>query len=465
MKPAFRIELKRDLGPWAAASIVIGTVIGSGIFLVPHDMILRVGTPGWVFVVWIFGGLLTLAGALSYAELAAAIPEAGGEYAYLREAYGPLWGFLYSWTQMWVAKSGSIATLATGFFYYLANFFPALDGVFYRLPLPLGPHGAPLDLHWGQLLAIGLIAALAWLNYFGVKLGGDVQVAVTTVKVVLIAGIVVAGLGFGSPHAAAPVSTVPLTAAGFFAALVAALWAYDGWNNVAMVASEVRDPQRNLPRALIGGTLAVIAIYLLANAAYFRVLSPVEVGASPRVAGEMMRRILGSAGAGGVSIAAMISIFAALNGSILTGSRVPYAAARQGYFFRAIARVDEKHRTPGVSILALSAWSALLVLSGSYRQLFTYVIFASWILYGMATAAVIVLRIKRPDLPRPYRTFGYPVVPILFVLVAGVFIISTLWDSPRESIMGIALILLGLPFYAYWSHRRSGSAIEGTAVE
>jgi APA family basic amino acid/polyamine antiporter len=465
MKPAFRIELKRDLGPWAAASIVIGTVIGSGIFLVPHDMILRVGTPGWVFVVWIFGGLLTLAGALSYAELAAAIPEAGGEYAYLREAYGPLWGFLYSWTQMWVAKSGSIATLATGFFYYLANFFPALDGVFYRLPLPLGPHGAPLDLHWGQLLAIGLIAALAWLNYFGVKLGGDVQVAVTTVKVVLIAGIVVAGLGFGSPHAAAPVSAVPLTAAGFFAALVAALWAYDGWNNVAMVASEVRDPQRNLPRALIGGTLAVIAIYLLANAAYFRVLSPVEVGASPRVAGEMMRRILGAAGAGGVSIAAMISIFAALNGSILTGSRVPYAAARQGYFFRAIARVDEKHRTPGVSILALSAWSALLVLSGSYRQLFTYVIFASWILYGMATAAVIVLRIKRPDLPRPYRTFGYPVVPILFVLVAGVFIISTLWDSPRESIMGIALILLGLPFYAYWSHRRSGSAIEGTAVE
>jgi len=465
MKPAFRIELKRDLGPWAAASIVIGTVIGSGIFLVPHDMILRVGTPGWVFVVWIFGGLLTLAGALSYAELAAAIPEAGGEYAYLREAYGPLWGFLYSWTQMWVAKSGSIATLATGFFYYLANFFPALDGVFYRLPLPLGPHGSPLDLRWGQLLAIGLIAALAWLNYFGVKLGGDVQVAVTTVKVVLIAGIVVAGLGFGSPHAAAPVSAVPLTAAGFFAALVAALWAYDGWNNVAMVASEVRDPQRNLPRALIGGTLAVIAIYLLANAAYFRVLSPVEVGASPRVAGEMMRRILGSAGAGGVSIAAMISIFAALNGSILTGSRVPYAAARQGYFFRAIARVDEKHRTPGVSILALSAWSALLVLSGSYRQLFTYVIFASWILYGMATAAVIVLRIKRPDLPRPYRTFGYPVVPILFVLVAGVFIISTLWDSPRESIMGIALILLGLPFYAYWSHRRSGSAIEGTAVE
>ena len=464
MKPAFPIELKRELGPWAAASIVVGTVIGSGIFLVPHDMILRVGKPGWVFVVWIFGGLLTLAGALSYAELAAAIPEAGGEYAYLREAYGPLWGFLYSWTQMWLAKSGSIATLATGFFYYLANFFPSLDGVFYRLPLPLGPHGAPLDFRWGQLLAIGLIAALAWLNYFGVKLGGEVQVAVTAVKVVLIAGIIAAGLGFGSPHAHAPVSAAPLTAAGFFAALVAALWAYDGWNNVAMVASEVRDPQRNLPRALVGGTLAVIAIYLLANAAYFRVLSPAAVGASPRVAGEMMRRILGAAGAGGVSIAAMISIFAALNGSILSGSRVPYAAARQGYFFRAIARVNDKHRTPGVSILALSAWSALLVLSGTYSQLFTYVIFASWILYGMTAAAVIVLRIKRPDLHRPYRTLGYPVVPILFIVVASVFIVSTLWDSPRESITGITLIVLGLPFYAYWRRRIGATAIESTAL-
>lgn len=463
MKPAFRIELKRDLGSWAAASIVVGTVIGSGIFLVPHDMILRVGTPGWIFVVWIFGGLLTLAGALSYAELAAAIPEAGGEYAYLREAYGPVWGFLYSWTQMWVAKSGSIATMATGFFYYLANFFPSLDGVFYRLPLPLGPHGAPLDFRWGQLLGIALIAALAWLNYFGVKLGGEVQTAVTAVKVGLIAAIIVAGLGFGNPHAPSPGSEAPLTAAGFFAALVAALWAYDGWNNVAMVASEVRDPQRNLPRALVGGTLAVIAIYLLANAAYFRVLSPAEVGANPRVAGEMMRRILGDAGAGGVSIAAMISIFASLNGSILSGSRVPYAAARQGYFFSAIARVSETYRTPGVSILALSAWSSVLVLSGTYRQLFTYVIFASWILYGMTGAAVIILRIKRPDLRRPYRTPGYPAVPILFVLVAGVFIVSTLWDSPRESLMGIALILLGLPFYAYWSRRLHSEATAGTA--
>jgi len=446
-------ELKRDLGPWAAASIVVGTVIGSGIFLVPHDMVLRVGTPRMVFVVWIFGGLLSLAGSLLYAELAAAIPEAGGEYAYLREAYGPVWGFLYSWTQMWVAKSGSLAAFATGFFYYLTNFFPGLDTVFYRLPLPLGPHGGPLEFRYGQLLAMALIFSLAWLNYYGVKLGGEVQVAVTVLKVALIAAIIIAGLGFGTPHAPAAPSAAPLTAAGFFAALAAAFWAYDGWNNVAMVASEVRHPQRNLPRALIGGTLAVIAIYLLANFAYFHVLTPREVAANPRVAGEMMRHILGPGGANAVSIAAMISIFAALNGSILSGARVPYAAARDGYFFRRFATVNPSHRTPSVSILALSVWAALLVLSGGYRELFTLVIFPSWIIYGMTAAAVIVLRKKRPDLPRPYRTIGYPVIPILFILGAFAFIVSTLRDSPRESLLGIGLILLGLPFYWYWRRR------------
>jgi len=450
MEQSARGELKRELGSWAAASIVVGTVIGSGIFLVPRAMVQRVGTPGWVFFIFVFGGLLSLAGSLSYSELAAALPEAGGEYVYLREAYGPLWGFLYSWTQMWVAKSGSIATLATGFFYYLTNFFPGLDRVFYTLPLPIGPGGGYLELRYGQLLAMALILALAWLNYFGVKLGGEVQIAVTAVKVALILSIIVAGLGFGAAHGPSTGPVAPLGPAGFFAALVAALWAYDGWNNVSMVASEVRDPQRNLPRALIWGTCAVIAIYLFANAAYFHVLTGQEVGASQRVAAEMMRRVLGDWGAAGVSVAAMISIFAALNGSILTGSRVPYAAARDGLFFKAIARVDHRYHTPAVSILSLSAWAALLVLSGRYEQLFTYVIFASWILYGMTAASVIVLRHKRPDLPRPYRTLGYPWVPGTFVLVALALIISTLLDSPRESFMGIGLIVLGLPFYFYW---------------
>jgi APA family basic amino acid/polyamine antiporter len=454
---ASRFDLKRDLGIWSAAAIVVGTVIGSGIFLVPNAMVKNVGSPGMVFAVWIFGGMLTLFGALSYAELAAALPQAGGEYVYLREAYGPLWGFIYGWTQMWVAKSGSIATLAAGFVIYLSNFRPELDTVWMVVPLPLGESGHPMEIRYGQLLGIGVIAVLALINYFGVKVGGNVQVTVTLVKVGLIAAIIVIGLGSGHGAAANFHTSIPAAGGitGFFAALVAALWAYDGWNNVSMVASEVRQPQRNLPLALIAGTVAVIAIYLLANLAYFYVLSANDVASTPRVAGEMMRRILGTPGAGAVSIAAMISIFAALNGSILSGSRVPFAMSRDRLFFRRVAFVHPRHRTPSVSILALSAWASLLVLSGRYDQLYTYVIFASVILYGMATAAVIVLRFKRPDMPRPYRTLGYPVVPIVFVLGIVCLVVSTLVKSPRESLLGLVLISLGLPLYFYWKRRPS----------
>ena len=442
-------ELRRDLGLAAAFAIVIGTVIGSGIFRVPQAMINSVGSVQLVFVVWVVGGALSLAGALTYAELAAAMPGAGGEYVYLTEAYGPLWGFLYSWTQMWVAKSGSIATLATAFFEYTAHFVPEFEKVWFAL--------GPFPIKYGQVFAMGLILALGLVNYVGVKIGGGVQVAVTVVKVGLIAFLIAAGLLYAHPTPAAlPIGAPPL-ATGFIAALVAALWAYDGWNNVGMVASEVKNPSRNLPLAIIGGTVAVIAIYMLANWAYFRVLTPAEVGAHKLVAAEMMQRVQGPAGAAAVSIAAMISIFAALNGSILTGARVPYAAARDGLFFRAAARVHPAFRTPGVSILMLTAWSSILVLSGKYEELFTYVIFASWILYAMATASVFVLRRKRPDLPRPYKTFGYPVVPLLFLAGAAVLEVSTLIHQPRESITGIVLILLGLPFYAYWRRKGTGA--------
>jgi APA family basic amino acid/polyamine antiporter len=451
-------ELKRDLGVWSAAAIVVGTVIGSAIFIVPRDMINNVGSPLMVFAVWIFGGMLSLFGALSYAELAAALPEAGGEYVYLREAYGPIWGFIYGWTQMWVAKSGSIATLATGFFIYLANFHPELERIWVVVPLPLGQSGQPLEIRYGQLLAMAVIAVLAVINYFGVKVGGNVQVAVTLVKVGLIAAIIVIGLGTGHGNAANYSTSVPAAGGitGFFAALVAALWAYDGWNNVSMVASEVQKPQRNLPLALIVGTLAVIALYLLTNLAYFYILPASAVASTGRVAGEAMRSILGAPGANAVSIAAMISIFAALNGSILSGSRVPFAMARDRLFFSRVSYVHPRHRTPSVSILALSAWAALLVLSGKYDQLYTYVIFASVILYGMATAAVVDLRFKQPDLERPYRTLGYPVVPVVFVLGITCLVISTLWKSPRESLMGLGLVALGLPFYFYWK-RRAGA--------
>jgi basic amino acid/polyamine antiporter, APA family len=448
--------LRRDLDIWGAAAIVVGTVIGSGIFLVPKAMVLRVGSPEMVFAVWVFGGLLTLFGALTYAELAAALPEAGGEYAYLREAYGPFFGFVYGWTQTWVAKSASIATLATALFYYLANFLPSLERTLATIPLPIGPGGGPLEIRAGQLFAMAVIIALGILNYFGVKLGGRIQVIVTVIKVTLIAGIVAIGLSSGQGSASNFGTSVSAAGGftGFFAALVAALWAYDGWNNVNMVASEVRNPQRNLPLALIAGTLLVIAIYIVTNVAYFYVLSSQEVATSDRVAAEMMRRILGPRGADAVSAAAMISIFAALNGSILAGSRIPYALARDGFFFKPYAKISPTYHTPGVALILLSAWSAVLVLSGRYEQLYTLVIFPSWILYAMATASVIVLRKKRPDLARPYRTIGYPVVPVLFVLVAGMLIISTLVESPRESLLGLVIILAGLPFYFHWKRRR-----------
>ncbi len=453
-------ELKRDLGTWPAMSIVVGTVIGSGIFLVPTSMIQKVGSVPMLFLVWVVGGALSLAGALSYAELAAALPEAGGEYVFLREAYGPLWGFIYSWTQMWVAKSGSIATLATAFFVYLSNFFSPLDAVIFTVPVPLGPQGGPMEIRWGQLASIVLIMLLAWLNYFGVKLGGNVQVAVTGIKVALIAVVIIAGLAVGHPHTAAAGAILPATFRGFVAALVAALWAYDGWNNVSMVSSEIRNPQKNLPLALIGGTLGVILIYMLANAAYFRMMTPHEVAGADRVAAEMMRKVWGNPGASAVSIAAMISIFAALNGSILTGARVPYAAAREGYFFAAVGRVHPEHHTPGISIFAMTAWASFLVLTGKYDDLFNLVIFASWILYGMTAAAVIVLRFRQPDLSRPYRTLGYPLVPILFVVGASILLVTTAINRPVESLKGIVLILIGLPFYFYWKRKQPRRAAE-----
>lgn len=457
-----RHNLRRELGAATATAIVVGTVIGSGIFLVPKQMVLALGSPGAVFAVWIFGGILTLFGALTYAELGAALPEAGGEYVYLREAYGPFWGFLYGWTQTWVAKSASIATLATAFFYYVSNFWPALERTLATIPLPIGPGGGPLTIQYGQVLAMATIALLALVNYFGVKVGGAVQLLVTVVKVGAILAVVAVGMFAGSGDSANLGSTT--TAAGgvtgFFAALVAALWAYDGWNNVSMVASEVKRPGRNLPLALIAGTVLVIVVYLVTNLAYFYVLTASEVAGSDRVAATMMDRVFGTVGANAVSMAAALSIFAALNGSILSGSRIPFALARDGVFFKPYAAVHAVHATPHISILLLSAWSAVLVLSGRYEDLYTLVILPSWILYAMAAASVLVLRKKRPDLQRPYRTIGYPIIPIVFVLVAILLIVSTAISSPRESVIGLVLILAGLPFYFRWKRVNLGRKVQ-----
>jgi APA family basic amino acid/polyamine antiporter len=458
--PPSEPTLRRALGLWASIAIVIGTAIGSGIFIVPAKMVRSVGSPSLVFGVWIFGGLLTLFGALTYAELSAALPDAGGEYVYLNAAYGPFWGFIYGWTQTWVAKSASIATLATGFFNYVAFFFPKLMLSFYAVPLPIGPGGQHLEIQYGQLLGIALILFLAGINYLGVRLGGQVQIAVTAVKLGLIVALIIAGLTWGGgtfAHVSDKIPANPGGLSGFFAALVAALWAYDGWNNAGMLGSEIENPQRNLPRALLVGTSLMIAIYLLTNLAYFYVLSGAEVGATPRVAAEAMQKVLGKSGASIVSIAAMISIFAALNGSILSGSRVPYAMARDGLFFRRMSRINPHFRTPGACIVLLGVVSSIILLSGRYDELATLVIFPSWILYGMTAASVIVLRIKRPEMNRPYRVPGYPLVPIFFVLVAVALLYSTLLNSPRESGIGLVLIIAGLPFYFYWKRRLPGN--------
>jgi amino acid transporter len=450
-------SLQRVLGLWSAVSIVIGTVIGSGVFLVPSTMIHFVGSVPMLFAVWVVAGLLTLFGALTYAELAAAMPEAGGEYVYLSAAYGPFWGYLYGWTSLWVAKSGSIATLAAGFYTYLTAFFPALGLSILVLPWHIGPGGSLLEIHYGQLIAIALILVLAAVNYVGVRSGGNVQVFVTVVKMALIAGIIVAGILFGKGdfgHFRGGIIGVG-GVAGFFAAMVSALWAYDGWNNVSMVSSEIRNPERNLPRALIFGTAAVMLTYILINIAYFYVLTPPQVAASHRVAADMMSHVYGRAAAGAVTVAVLISIFAALNGSILSGSRVPYAMARDGLFFRAAAVVHPKFRTPGNSMILLCLWSSIVVLSGWYDDLYNFVIFGSWILYLMTAVSLFVLRRKRPDLARPYRVTGYPLVPVLFVGVASFLLVSTFQARPRESLMGLGIMALSVPFYFYWKRRNA----------
>lgn len=445
--------LRRTLGLWPAMTIVIGTIIGSGIFLVPSAMIKAVGSPAMVFAVWIFGGILTLFGALSYAELAAAMPDSGGEFVYLGRAYGPIYGFMYGWSQTVVGKCASIAALGAALVIYLGDFFPALDRVWLHTSWPIGPAGAPFEIRFGQLVAMGFIALLTAVNYSGTRLGGRVQVAGTFLKMGLIAAIVLLGLTSPAGSVAnfgVATSAHPGGIAGFFSALVAALWAYDGWSNGPMIGGEIQHPEKNLPRALIGGTLIVLATYLLTNLAYFYMLSGPEVASSGRVATAAMRKVLGASGGSVVTVAAFISIFAGLNGMILSGARLPFAMARKGYFFSWAGRVDPKFGTPMGGLLFLGIFSSILLLSGRFEDLARMVIFSEWIFYAMTAFAVVALRRSEPSLARPYRVLGYPLVPCVFVLVAVGLLGSTLWAYPRESGLGLVLIAAGLPFYYHW---------------
>jgi APA family basic amino acid/polyamine antiporter len=446
-----RPSLSRDLGISHASAIVVGTIIGSGIFLVPAEMMQAVGSARLVYLAWIVGGALSLAGAITYAELGAMKPQAGGEYVYIRDAYGPLPGFLYAWTWFAVAKPASIATLTVGLVRILGT-FPAL--AFFNNAVV----SRPFVISYGQIAAILAAALITALNYIGIKRAGDFQLVFTLLKLVII--VAVSLLAFTAPSGtwhnfATTFAGATGGFAGFMAALVAALWAYDGWNDLNMVSGEIRDPGRAIPLALIVGAGAVAVLYMVTNAAVQYVLPAASIAASPRPMSQATAVAIGAWGAAIVSAGMAISIMVTLNGTIMSGARVPYAMSRDGYFFQSMAEVHPRFHTPSVAlILQLVLSIVLLLFAGSFRQLFSLAIFAEWLFYMIAASTVFVLRNKEPDRPRPYRTWGYPVVPAVFIIAAAVLLYYTFTENIRNSAWGVVVIASGLPIYWFFARKK-----------
>jgi len=455
MRNGAQNELVKGLGVFGATSVVAGTMIGTAIFVVPGTMLHQVGTPAMVLAVFVAAGVLSLFGALSYAELGAAMPEAGGEFVYMRRAYGPLFGFLYGWTQFIIAKTASIAAIATGFVIYLAYFFPRLRETLWGTSLRFGGHELELHLTGLQVGATVMVLLLSGLNVLGVRRSGAVQTLFTASKLLVLAVLIVLGLTYGRgswqgfrPFIAAGGHGGLLAAFGV--GTVSALWAYDGWNNLSMVAGEVKNPQRNVPLALIGGALLVLIVYVLVNLAYFYVLPASQVLGAKTVAADAARRIMGSAGGAFIAVGVMISTFATLNGSILSGSRIPYATAREGLFPAALGDVNPRFHTPAVSLVWQAVIAGLFALTGGYESLYTKAIFSEFLFYALCTAGVFVLRRREPDLPRPYRTWGYPLVPAAFVILAVCLLVNTFWQQRADSMWGVVLVGSGIPAYWIW---------------
>jgi APA family basic amino acid/polyamine antiporter len=455
-EPPFpRPELSRDLGVSHASAVVVGTIIGSGIFLVPAEMMQAVGSARLVYLAWVVGGLLSFAGALTYAELGAMKPQAGGEYVYVRDGYGPLAGFLYAWTWFVIAKPASVATVVVGLVRILGTFpvFSFFSANFISFPFAVT---------WGQVVAIAAAILISLLNYLGVKKAGEFQLVFTLLKVAIILGIVAvcfSGLGNvtgrGWSNFAGSFADAKGGIAGFMAALVAALWAYDGWNDLNMVAGEVKRPERNIPIALIAGVATVGLLYVLVNAAVQYVLPANAIAMSARPASDAVALVMGRVGAGIVSAGMALSMLVTLNGTIMSGARVPYAVARDGYFFRALAEVSPRFHTPSVAILVQAVLSILLLLVGAnFRQLFSLAIFAEWLFYMIAASTVFVFRWREPGAVRGYRTWGYPVVPALFVAVAAALLAYTFRNDWPNSGYGVLVILAGIPVFAYFSFLR-----------
>ena len=433
--PGLDRGLDRGLGAWAASALVVGTIIGTGVFLKTAVMTQLGGSAGWVLVAWASAGALSLAGALTYAELGAMLPEAGGEYVYLREGYGRGLGFLYGWTRFWIGAPGSIAAYAVGTATFIGD----------RLPIT----GVPL--------AILVIAMFTAINCANVRAGGRLMTALTALKVALILGLAFGAL-FGATHGewARVVATGGFPGWSPFGAMIlAALWAYDGWNNLPMAAGEVRDPGRVLPRALVLGSLGVFAIYALINVAYFYALPIADVASSsstlyphaPPIAEKVASQFLGTTTQVVLAGAMALSALSALNGSILTNARIPYAMALDRLMPRVLAKLSARGRVPIVAVIVQGVWSSVLAASGKFDELTNAVVFASWLFYALNAGSVILLRRRAPERPRPFRVPGYPVVPIVFVVLAALLLANSLFTAPKESAFGVAVMVLGGAWY------------------
>jgi len=456
-------HLVRGLGLWSATAIVIGDMIGTGIFLVPSDMARVVGSPAMVFAAWILGGVIVLFGAFCYAELGAAFPKAGGNYVYLDRGLGSLWGFLFGWMSSFLERPVAMATLAAGFLRFSGFLFPAVATPLFSWHI--GRYYFIFTV--AQPLAALVVVAVTAINYLSVRFGGSVQVLLTSLKMGTIVVIVLGGMLFAK-HAV--VRAAPLVAPlGFGAigavltALVPAMWAYNGFNDLGDLGEEIVQPEKNIPRAIILGLLTVGGLYLLANVVYFHVLPLEELAQSRHVASDVVQSFAGSRGAVWLTVAMAISALGALHVVVLTGARIPYAMARDGVFFQFAKRIHPSFRTPSGSLIFLGSIGALLTLTGTYEELYSLFVFAVWIFFALTAIALLRLRKQEPDLPRPFRTWAYPWTPIIF-LVAAIALTVNLWMvRPVRSSLGLAAILAGIPCFYYW--RKSPRVSAGTTKD
>jgi APA family basic amino acid/polyamine antiporter len=459
-------SLLRALTLTDAIALVVGTVIGTGVFLKTAVMTQQLGRPSLVLLAWIAAGLLSLAGALAYAELGAMFPHAGGEYVYIGKAYGEAPAFLYGWMQFSVAGAGGMAGISTGFAIFLSALIPMGNPWVEQTFQVLGQ-----EIHWRlgltQLVAVGAIVFFSVINCFGAALGGRVQTLLTVTKLlgiaVIVVGVFILSQGASWSHLGMSAQTSQLNGiSAFGAAMMAALWAYNGWYLLPVCAGEVRDPQRNVPRGLIFGMFAIIATYLLANLAYFYALPLTEITSANStaypsalpVAAKAAETFLGPSGVAFISIAFVVSTLGALNGCVMGQARIPFAMARSGLFFKRVGDVNSKSKAPVWAIFIQSTWGCVLALSGTFDQITTYTMFALWLFFGVTVSAVFKLRRTMPNAERPYKTLGYPVVPVLFILVAAWLVINSFVTSPVESMIGLLLIALGLPVYIFFKRRR-----------